>query len=473
MQYRRMGRSGLRLSLLSLGSWVTYHNQVNAKSAAEMMAAAGDAGINFFDNAEVYAGGHSETLMGEALRTLKWPPLNYVVCTKFFWGLDRDGEAVNRKDTLNRKYLMQAMDGSLKRFGLEHIDLIYCHRPDPHTPVDETVRAMSDLITQGKALYWGTSDWPAAAVHAAWEVAERHHLHKPVVEQPQYHLFHRHRVEQEYAPLYDDIGLGLTTWSPLASGLLTGKYAQGIPEGSRGALPSMAFLPELLYRWNSPGQTALDVKTGTARAATPSPGYPRHWREEMWDHRSANGDRLLQSPYAQEANADPLHWQPCNWYRPLWPGMRAFALPTYSEGLIRLNVAGRDGHGIVQPDNYREVCDELCDFLQQTRTAGSGLPMVRDIIRTRKTAFDQPTSAPPADLIVLWQEETPTDAIAHPRVGDIGPWPYFRTGGHCSRGFWMASGPGFEPGSRLPDLHACELTALFRQLLADGDTRRR
>ena len=242
MQYRRMGRSGLRLSLLSLGSWVTYHNQVNAKSAAEMMAAAGDAGINFFDNAEVYAGGHSETLMGEALRTLKWPRLNYVVSTKFFWGLDRDGEAVNRKDTLNRKYLMQAMDGSLKRFGLEHIDLIYCHRPDPHTPVDETVRAMSDLITQGKALYWGTSEWPAAAVHAAWEVAERHHLHKPVVEQPQYHLFHRHRVEQEYAPLYDDIGLGLTTWSPLASGLLTGKYAQGIPEGSRGALPSMAFL---------------------------------------------------------------------------------------------------------------------------------------------------------------------------------------------------------------------------------------
>ena len=242
MQYRRMGRSGLRLSLLSLGSWVTYHNQVNAKSAAEMMAAAGDAGINFFDNAEVYAGGHSETLMGEALRALKWPRLNYVVSTKFFWGLDRDGEAVNRKDTLNRKYLMQAMDGSLKRFGLEHIDLIYCHRPDPHTPVDETVRAMSDLITQGKALYWGTSEWPAAAVRAAWEVAERHHLHKPVVEQPQYHLFHRHRVEQEYAPLYDDIGLGLTTWSPLASGLLTGKYAQRIPEGSRGALPSMAFL---------------------------------------------------------------------------------------------------------------------------------------------------------------------------------------------------------------------------------------
>jgi voltage-dependent potassium channel beta subunit len=242
MHYRRMGQTGLRLSLLSLGSWVTYHNQVDRKSAVEMMAAAYDAGTNFFDNAEAYAGGQSETLMGEALRSLKWPRLNYVVSTKFFWGLDREGEAVNRKDTLNRKYLMQAMDGSLQRFGLDHIDLIYCHRPDPHTSIEETVRAMSDLITQGKALYWGTSEWPAAEVHKAWEIAERHHLHKPVVEQPQYHLFHRRRVEQEYAQLFDDIGLGLTTWSPLASGLLSGKYRHGIPADSRAALEGMAFL---------------------------------------------------------------------------------------------------------------------------------------------------------------------------------------------------------------------------------------
>ncbi len=242
MQYRRLGRSGLRLSTLSLGSWVTYHNQVDTGQAVEMMAAAFDAGINFFDNAEGYAGGKSESIMGEALKKLAWPRLNYVVSTKFFWGLDRIGDAVNRKDTLNRKYLMQAMDGSLRRFGLEHIDLIYCHRPDPHTPVEETVRAMSDLITQGKALYWGTSEWPAADIRAAWEIAERHHLHKPVMEQPQYHLFHRQRVEQEYARLYEDIGLGLTTWSPLASGLLTGKYRGGVPEGSRGALESMAFL---------------------------------------------------------------------------------------------------------------------------------------------------------------------------------------------------------------------------------------
>ena len=242
MQYRRLGRSGLQVSTLSLGSWVTYHNQVDVKSAVEMMAAAFDAGINFFDNAEVYAGGRSEEVMGAALKTLAWPRLNYLVSTKFFWGLDRQGDAANRKDTLNRKYLMQAIDGSLQRFGLEHIDLIYCHRADPHTPIDETVRAMSDIITQGKALYWGTSEWSADEIRAAWTVADRHGWHRPVMEQPQYHLFQRRRVEQEYARLYEDIDLGLTTWSPLASGLLTGKYRAGVPEGSRGALESMAFL---------------------------------------------------------------------------------------------------------------------------------------------------------------------------------------------------------------------------------------
>jgi voltage-dependent potassium channel beta subunit len=242
MQYRRLGRSGLQVSELSLGSWVTYHNQVDVKSATEMLAAAMDAGMNFFDNAEIYASGKSEVVMGEAFRALKWPRLNYIVSTKFFWGLDREGHATNRKDTLNRKYLSQAIDGSLKRMGLDFIDLVYCHRPDPATPIEETVWAMSDMITRGKALYWGTSEWSAAEIRAAWDIAERHHLHKPVMEQPQYHLFHRKRVEQEYARLYEDIGLGLTTWSPLASGLLTGKYRAGVPAGSRGALENMAFL---------------------------------------------------------------------------------------------------------------------------------------------------------------------------------------------------------------------------------------
>ncbi|MBK6595142.1 MAG: aldo/keto reductase [Burkholderiales bacterium] len=242
MQYRRLGRSGLQVSVLSLGSWVTYHNQVDVAAAREMLAAAMDAGVNFFDNAEVYALGKSETVMGEAIKALNWPRLNYVVSTKFYWGLSRDGNTVNRKDTLNRKYLMQAIDGSLQRMGLDFIDLVYCHRPDPHTPIDETVWAMSDMISQGKALYWGTSEWSAADIRAAWDIAERHHLHKPVMEQPQYNVFCRKRVEVEYARLYEDIGLGLTTWSPLASGLLTGKYRNGIPEGSRGSVKGMDFL---------------------------------------------------------------------------------------------------------------------------------------------------------------------------------------------------------------------------------------
>ena len=242
MQYRRLGNSGLQLSELSLGSWVTYHNQVDIAAAREMMALAFDAGVNFFDNAEVYALGQSEVIMGQALKALKWPRLNYVVSTKFFWGLDREGQTVNRKDTLNRKYLMHAIDGSLTRMGLDFIDLVYCHRPDPHTPIEETVWAMSDMISRGKALYWGTSEWSADEIRSAWNIAERHHLHKPVMEQPQYHLFYRKRVEQEYKRLYEDTGLGLTTWSPLASGLLTGKYRAGVPAGSRGALEGMGFL---------------------------------------------------------------------------------------------------------------------------------------------------------------------------------------------------------------------------------------
>ncbi len=242
MQYRRLGRSGLQISELSLGSWVTYHNQVDAVAAREMLALAFDAGVNFFDNAEAYAVGKSELVMGEAIKALKWPRLNYIVSTKFFWGLDRDGQSVNRKDTLNRKYLMQAINGSLKRMGLDFIDLVYCHRPDPHTPIEETVWAMSDMISHGKALYWGTSEWSADEIRAAWDIAERHHLHKPVMEQPQYNLFHRQRVESEYARLIEDIGLGLTVWSPLASGLLSGKYRNGVPEDSRGAVAGMGFL---------------------------------------------------------------------------------------------------------------------------------------------------------------------------------------------------------------------------------------
>lgn len=230
MQYRRMGDSGLKLSVLSFGSWITFGGQMGLDESLECMQIARDAGVNFFDNAEVYAGGRSETLMGEALQKLEWPRWSYVVSTKFYWGIN-DGP--NTKNTLNRKYLLEAIDQSLERLQLDHVDLVYCHRPDPDTPLEETVRAMSDMVTAGKAHYWGTSEWSAAEIWAAHGIARREHLHAPQVEQPQYNMFHRDRVETEYARLYGDIGLGTTTWSPLASGLLTGKYIDGIPEGSR------------------------------------------------------------------------------------------------------------------------------------------------------------------------------------------------------------------------------------------------
>lgn len=243
MHYRRLGRSGLQVSELSFGSWVTYHNQVDVAAARKLMSVAFDAGVNFFDNAEVYANGRSETVMGIALKELGWARLDYVVSTKFFWGLqDQGSQGPNKRNTLNRKYLLQAINGSLQRLQLDFVDLIFCHRPDPSTPIEETVWAMHNIIEQGKALYWGTSEWSADEIKQAWNAAERHHLHKPVMEQPQYNLFHRSRVEQEYAPLYQETGLGLTTWSPLASGLLTGKYRQGIPAGSRGAMDSLSFL---------------------------------------------------------------------------------------------------------------------------------------------------------------------------------------------------------------------------------------
>jgi len=232
MPYNRLGNTGLKVSKLSFGSWITFGSQQAVEHSIECMGAAYEAGVNFFDNAQVYAGGEAETVMGEAIRQLGWARHSYLVSTKFYWGIHGES-AVNAHNTLNRKYLLEAIDGSLERLGLDHVDLVYCHRPDADTPIEETVWAMSDMIDSGKALYWGTSEWSADEIRAAWEVAERHHLHKPVVEQPEYNLFRRRRVERSYLRLYEDIGLGLTTWSPLASGLLTGKYLDGVPEGSR------------------------------------------------------------------------------------------------------------------------------------------------------------------------------------------------------------------------------------------------
>ncbi|MCU1503517.1 MAG: putative oxidoreductase [Ilumatobacteraceae bacterium] len=244
MQYRRIGRSGLQVSVLSFGSWVTFDTQMKDETAMECMQAAKDAGCNFFDNAEAYAGGESEAIMGRVVKELGWKRQEYVMTSKFFWGIV--GRMRNMQNKLNRKYLIHAVDGSLERMGLDFLDVIYCHRADPHTPIEETVWAMSDIIDRGKALYWGTSEWTADEIRAAWEIAERHHLHKPIVEQPQYNLLSRGRVEQEYARLYDDIGLGTTIWSPLASGLLTGKYRDGVPPDSRGALEGYGWLAERL-----------------------------------------------------------------------------------------------------------------------------------------------------------------------------------------------------------------------------------
>jgi voltage-dependent potassium channel beta subunit len=239
MPYRRLGRSGLKVSVLSFGSWVTFGPQLDEDLAVRCLEAAREGGVNFFDNAEAYAGGESEVIMGKAFKTLGWARDEYVVSSKFYWGLS---EAPNMRYTLNRKYLTQAIDRSLERFGLDFLDLIFCHRADPETPIEETVWAMSDIVSAGKALYWGTSEWSASEIVSAMAIAERHHLHAPVMEQPQYNLLERKRVEREYKRVIEDYGIGLTTWSPLASGQLTGKYLDGIPEGSRGALPGYEWL---------------------------------------------------------------------------------------------------------------------------------------------------------------------------------------------------------------------------------------
>lgn len=243
MKYRHLGKAGIQVSELSLGSWITFHNQADIESTTKMMAAAYDAGVNFFDNAEAYAGGKSEEVMGAVFRRLGWRRGSFLVSTKLYWGLH---EGPNEQNTLNRKYLIEAIDGSLRRLDVDYVDLLFCHRADPSTPIEETVWAMHNIIESGKALYWGTSEWEAADILAAIDIAERHHLHKPVVEQPIYNLFDRHRFGPEYERLYKEYGYGSTTWSPLASGQLTGKYNAGIPSGSRGALDGLDWLKKEL-----------------------------------------------------------------------------------------------------------------------------------------------------------------------------------------------------------------------------------
>ncbi len=270
MDYRRLGSAGIKVSSLSLGSWVTYGSQVDVAEATACIKAAYDEGVNFFDNAEVYAGGMAETIMGEALRKLGLRRSSYLVSTKIYWGLEK---GPNERNTLNRKRLIEGIEGSLGRLGLDYVDLLYCHRADRETPIEETVYAMSDIISSGKALYWGTSEWSAEEIREAWEIADRRNLRKPQMEQPQYNLFCRERVEGEYARLYEGLGLGLTTWSPLASGLLSGKYNAGVPGDSRMARPDYAWLkeksltPEKLAAVERLSQIAKELGATTAQLA--------------------------------------------------------------------------------------------------------------------------------------------------------------------------------------------------------------
>lgn len=241
MEYRFLGRSGLRVSALSFGSWVTFGDQIGEDAAYECMVEAWDAGVNFFDNAEAYASGVSESMMAAVLKRTGWKREDMVLSTKIFWG----GKGPN--DTgLSRKHVIEGTNAALRRLGTDYVDLLFCHRPDLYTPIEETVWAMNLLIQQGKALYWGTSEWSAEQIREAWHVARREHLIPPSMEQPQYNMFARERVEKEYRRLYEDIGLGTTIWSPLASGFLTGKYNDGIPDDSRLALPAYAWLRERL-----------------------------------------------------------------------------------------------------------------------------------------------------------------------------------------------------------------------------------
>ena len=242
MEYRRLGSSGLKLSALSFGAWVTFGNRVGRSEARNLIALAYDRGINFFDNAETYAAGEAERVMGDALADLRFPRDSWCVSSKVYFGAVSEPAPTQRG--LSRKHVMDACHQALKRLRVDYLDLYFCHRPDPETPIEETVWAMDMLIRQGKVLYWGTSEWPAGDIRIAHEVARAHHLQGPTMEQPEYNLLHRERVEVEYAPLYAEFGLGTTTWSPLASGVLTGKYNGGVPKDSRMSTPGYEWLRE-------------------------------------------------------------------------------------------------------------------------------------------------------------------------------------------------------------------------------------
>lgn len=246
MEYRRLGKSGLQLSIISFGSWVSFHKQINDSIADELMGIAYESGINFFDNAEVYALGESEKMMGRVLRQKKWDRTSYTVSSKVFFGW-RGKENKPNQTGLSRKHIIEACNEALQRLQVDYLDLYYCHRPDKNSPIEEVVWAMNHLMQQGKILYWGTSEWSAAEILEAHRVAAQYHLLGPTMEQPEYNLFNRHKIENEYLQIFKTVGLGTTIWSPLASGLLTGKYNNGIPEGSRLSIPGFEWLKDKTY----------------------------------------------------------------------------------------------------------------------------------------------------------------------------------------------------------------------------------
>lgn len=244
MEYRRLGKSGLPVSALSYGSWVTFSNQLAVDAALEAMTAAYDAGVNFFDNAEVYALGKSETIMGEALKRAGWPRDTYIVSSKVIWGSVPDPKPTQRG--LHRKHVFEACHDALRRLQVDYLDLYFCHRFDPNVPMEEIVQTMTDLVRQGKVLYWGTSEWTAAQIMDAYGVARQYNLIPPTMEQPEYNMFRRDRVELELAPLYEKFGLGTTIWSPLYYGILTGKYNDGVPADSRATLPGYEWMKDIV-----------------------------------------------------------------------------------------------------------------------------------------------------------------------------------------------------------------------------------
>lgn len=270
MQYRRLGNSGLQLSVVSFGSWVTFNKQINDKTAGDLMSMAYDAGVNFFDNAEIYARGESERMMGRVLKKQKWDRTSYTVSSKVYFGW-RGSDNKPNQTGLSRKHITEACHEALQRMQLDYLDLYYCHRPDKNTPIEETVRTMNTLIAQGKILYWGTSEWSGVEIMEAHRVAEKYGLIGPTMEQPQYNLFERNKIEREYLDIYRTVGLGTTIWSPLASGLLTGKYNDKIPRGSRFTVEGMDWLKDQwmmkdkLKRVEKLGKLAQELNMSTAR----------------------------------------------------------------------------------------------------------------------------------------------------------------------------------------------------------------